>query len=85
MVLRALTGIVNHVEVSYQACQGANNNNNNLSAFMDQLNIDGKLSNESKASVDSRIVGNNNCPTERDELFAPKSITSGYDIDTASW
>jgi hypothetical protein len=79
------TGIVRHVKVAYQACQGANNKNNNLSAFVEQLNIDGKLSNESKAIVDSRIVGNNNCPTARDELFASKSITSGYEIDTTSW
>ena len=79
------TGVVNHVSVAYQACQGANNSNNNLSAFVEQLNIDGKLSNESKAIVDSRIVGNNNCPAVRDELFASKSIASGYEIDTASW
>ena len=80
-----ITGEVDGLTVAFNSCQGANNKNNDLNAFVQQLVNDGKLTAEHKADFNTRVIGNNNCPAARDNLFEASGLEEGFEIDDDRW
>ena len=80
-----VTGVVDGLTIAFSACQGANNKNNDLNAFVQQLVNDEKLSAEDKDAFNTRVIGNNQCPTARDELREQSGFESGFTIDEERW
>ena len=71
-------GEITRADVQFQACQGANNNNNDLEAYYQRLVNEGKVTTEQQALFKQFIVGNNNCGNAIESLIEKK----GY--ETAS-
>ena len=80
-----ITGVVDEMSLEFKSCQGANNKNNDLSAFVQQLANDDKLSTVEQDIFKTRVVGKDNCPLARDELLAQSGFQSGYVIDDSRW
>merc|ERR1719329_1889624 len=76
---------IDRITVQFQACQGANNNNNDLEAFVQQLVNDGKLSTTEQNIFKTRIVGNNNCDDATSALLADSGFEKGFEIDSNDW
>ena len=76
---------LNGIKLQYQACQGANNNNNDLSAFVQQLVNDGKLSTTEQAIFEERVVGHNNCDDAVEKLWEDSGFQRGHDINYDEW
>ena len=64
-----LKGAVYNVQLAFQACRGANNKNNDLEAFVQQLVNDGKVSSNEQDIFKTRVVGNNNCASATTDLL----------------
>ena len=80
-----LFGEVTKSTVAFNSCQGANNKNNDLNAFVQQLVNDGKLTAEHKADFNTRVIGNKNCPAARDNLFEASGYEEDYVINDDRW
>mmetsp|Transcript_614 Transcript_614/g.699 ORF Transcript_614/g.699 Transcript_614/m.699 type:complete len:819 (-) Transcript_614:14-2470(-) len=76
---------IDNVKLQYQACQGANNKNNDLEAFVEQLVNDGKLSTTEQDIFKTRVVGDNNCPIAIENLYDAKGFEIGHNIDDTKW
>ncbi len=79
------TTSVDYLKLQFQACQGVNNNNNDLSAFVQQLVNDGKMTTAEQDIFKKRVVGNNNCRSVTANLFEERGFQSGYNIDETKW
>jgi hypothetical protein len=79
------TSAVDGIKLQFQACQGANNKNNDLEAFVQQLVNDGKLSTTEQDIFSEHVIGNNNCPSAIDNLLEESGFQYGYDIDDTKW
>ena len=79
------TAVVESVDLQFQACQGANNRNNDLSAFVQQLVNDGKLSDAEQDIISQRVVGNHQCPTAIENKLNEAGFESGFNIDESKW
>lgn len=80
-----ITASIDAVTVAFNACQGANNQNNDLTAHVQQLVDDGKLSTTEQGIFQERVVGNNQCNSVRDNLLEGSSYSSGFNIDDDKW
>ena len=81
-----IVSVIDKVSVRFETCQGANNKNNDLSAFVQQLVDDGKVGAKEQEILASRVVGNDQCSTKRDELLRNSGYESGsYYIDESRW
>ena len=80
------TASIEKVKLSYQACQGANNNDNDLSAFVQQLVNDGKLSTDEQAIFSKSVVGKNGCPAATTNFLQDnKGLKKDHTVDTTKW
>ena len=79
------TGVVDHIKLAYQACQGANNHNNDLSAFVQQLVNDGKITTNEQDIFKTRVVGKNQCNSAIENVLESNNFTKGFDIDSDKW
>jgi hypothetical protein len=79
------TATVEKVDLSFESCQGANNKNNDLEAFVQQLVNDGKLGEAEQDIFKTRVVGDNNCDSKRNELLSAAGLESGFVIDESRW
>ena len=79
------TSSIDSINREFQSCQGANNKNNDLEAFVEQLVSDGKLSDTEQEIFKGQVVGNHNCPSATDELLASSGFERGYNIDSSKW
>jgi len=74
------------VKLQYQACQGAGNQDNDLSAFVQQLVNDGKLSTAEQDIFSERVVGKNNCPVATTSFLEDKKgFQKDHEVDTTKW
>ena len=80
-----ISGSIDKMTVKFESCQGANNKNNDLTAFVQQLVDDGKLSTIEQDIYASRVVGHDQCSTKRDELLQTSEYHSGFYIDETKW
>ncbi len=81
----SMSSSLDSISLEYQACQGANNSNNNLRAFVKQLVNEGKLSGAELDIVDSRLVGDGKCPSAINSLLSSKDFKKGFDIEEDKW
>merc|ERR1719326_2546339 len=72
------TAVVDRIKLTYQACQGANNNNNDLSAFVQQLVNDGKLNTTQQDIFSQRVVGNGQCNNAITDVLASHDFEKGF-------
>jgi hypothetical protein len=69
-----LYATVQITEIDFNACQGADNNNNDLSAYYQQLVNDGKASQTEKDKLDEYLVGSGNCDAAIASFLDAKSL-----------
>eukprot|EP00546_Thalassionema_frauenfeldii_P000288 CAMPEP_0178931966 /NCGR_PEP_ID=MMETSP0786-20121207/22275_1 /TAXON_ID=186022 /ORGANISM="Thalassionema frauenfeldii, Strain CCMP 1798" /LENGTH=540 /DNA_ID=CAMNT_0020609045 /DNA_START=216 /DNA_END=1835 /DNA_ORIENTATION=+ len=69
---------VSDVDIEFNACQGLNNNNNDLSAYVAQLEKDGKVTLAQKYNLSRHLVGHGNCPETNELNLASKGIVRGF-------
>merc|ERR1712226_22415 len=67
-------GEITRADVQFQACQGANNNNNDLEAYYQRLVNEGKVTTEQQNLFKKYIVGNNNCNSAIESLIQKKGF-----------
>lgn len=79
------TAIMDGVKLQFQSCQGANNRNNDLSAFVQQLVNDEKLSTNEQDIYNTRVVGNRNCPSAIGAKLNEAGFQNGFNIDESEW
>jgi hypothetical protein len=65
--------IVN-LDIKFNACQGANDDNNDLEAYYEQLTNDGKATEVELAKLRHHLVGETYCPEAIDSLLNDKGI-----------
>lgn len=65
----------NGVDIKFNACQGANNRNNDLEAYYKRLFLEGKASAEEFSKIQQTLVGNGNCQQKIDEFV----VTQGFE------
>jgi len=80
-----MTATIESIDIDYNACQGVNNRNNDLSAYFHQLHEDGKVSNDKRAALGKYLVENENCPAATAHLMSTKGYVEGYNYDEAVW
>lgn len=69
---------VSDVKIDFNACQGLNNKNNDLSAYVARLETEGKVTLEQKNELKKHLVENGNCPTAIQRNMASKGIVRGF-------
>lgn len=67
-----------HIDIDYNSCQGANNKNNDLGAYYKRLYEEGRAPLGDFNKFKKTVVGNNKCTNAIEELYFDK----GYEIDT---
>ena len=80
-----ISGVIDKMTVKFSSCQGANNKNNDLTAFVQQLVDDEKVGTNEQESFALRVVGNDQCPTKRSDLLEVSDYEKGYYIDESKW
>ena len=60
------------VDIAYNACQGANNNNNDLEAYIERLVDEGEFKEIHFERIKQNIVGDDNCDDAIANLLAEK-------------
>ena len=79
------TPTIRKVKLRYQSCQGANNQDNDLGAFVQQLVNDGKLSTDEQDIFNQRVVGKNKCSAATTNFLEDKGYERDHVVDTAKW
>lgn len=80
-----ISGKIDKIDLVYSSCQGANNQNNDLEAFVQQLVNDGKLSTAEQDIFKTRVVGKNQCKQKTSEYIEKSGYEAGYEIDESKW
>jgi hypothetical protein len=61
-------------DIDFNACQGANNNNNDLEAYYEQLKNDGKATEAELEEVREHLVGSDNCKIATANFLESKGL-----------
>jgi hypothetical protein len=80
----AVKGAITLIDVDFNACQGINNRNNDLNAYMGQLYYDGKITNKQWGEA-GRIITGTDCDFAVEEALSKHSLKPGYDYDVSAW
>ena len=80
-----ISGKIDKIDLVYSSCQGANNQNNDLEAFVQQLVNDGKLSTAEQDIFKTRVVGKDQCEQKTSEYIKKSGYEAGYEIDESKW
>lgn len=76
-VARRFSVSVEDISVDFNACQGANNQDNDLSAYVARLAEEGKMTERQKNAFGEHLVGNGRCPFTIERNLAAKGIVRG--------
>jgi len=68
-------------DIDFNACQGKNNNNNDLEAYVARLVDEGHITKKQQESLEGIIVGNDNCPRAQERYLAAAGIVRGISTD----
>jgi hypothetical protein len=80
------TAKIEEVNLSYDACKGANNINNDLGGFVQQLVNDGKLSTDEQTIFSKRVVGVHGCSAATTNFLRDnKGFETGHIVNTDKW
>lgn len=66
------------VKVDFNACQGLDDNNNDLSAYVARLETEGKVTLAQKNQLKNHLVEKGNCPTTIERNLASKGVVRGF-------
>ena len=77
--------MIDRTSLQYQSCQGANNQNNDLEAYVQQLVNDEKLTTNEQDIFKTRIIGRNQCRAKTEDLLQSEGFERGYSIDDTKW
>jgi regulation of enolase protein 1 (concanavalin A-like superfamily) len=80
----AVTGAITLIDVDFNACQGINNRNNDLNAYMGQLYYDGKITNKQWGEA-GRIITNGGCKEATRVQYGAMGLKFGYDQDQSTF
>jgi len=69
---------ISDIDIDFNACQGENNKNNDLSAYVARLYNEGKVTLTQKNELKEHLVENNNCPRAIARNLASKGIVRGF-------
>lgn len=72
---------VSDVDIEFNACQGLNNKNNDLSAYVARLETEGKVTLAQKNELKKYLVENGNCDNAIERNLASKGISRGFSPD----
>jgi len=79
-------GSLDSIEVTFNACRGIDNRNNDLWAYMGRLYGEGKVTAKQWAQLGNTVVENNNCDMAINFHLATKhNFVIGYRHDTNTW
>merc|ERR1712232_177533 len=68
------------IEIDFNSCQGKNNRNNDLAAYVRRLVDEGKITADQRYALSEYLVENNNCPMATSYHMESKhGLTTGYD------
>lgn len=81
----SLTGSLDEIIIKYQSCQGANNKDNDLEAYVEKLVSDGKLTTSEQDIFKTRLVGMNQCEESTENYIRNKGFERGFTIDKTKW
>mmetsp|Transcript_3556 Transcript_3556/g.5368 ORF Transcript_3556/g.5368 Transcript_3556/m.5368 type:complete len:681 (-) Transcript_3556:438-2480(-) len=79
------TARLDEVEVAFNACQGLNNNNNNLEAYYRRLVEEGRATQAEFETFQNTIVGSNNCGSAMNELLNEKGYVYDPEPTLEGW
>jgi len=75
------TASLTDIEIDFNSCQGKNNRNNDLAAYVRRLVDEGKITPDQRYALSEHLVENNNCPMAmRYHLESKHGLTTGYDV-----
>lgn len=83
-VTNKFTGKITSIDIEYNACQGIDNRNNDLWAYIARLYLQGDISAEQFGKA-GRIVTDQDCETAIDYRLDQQGLTRGYDHDKTVW
>ena len=69
---------VSDVNIDFNACQGLNGNNNDLSAYVARLETEGKVTLAQKNELKKHLVEKGNCPQNIERNLASKGVVRGF-------
>uniref|UniRef100_A0A7S1G0X7 Kringle domain-containing protein n=1 Tax=Corethron hystrix TaxID=216773 RepID=A0A7S1G0X7_9STRA len=70
-----LTATISDLKIAFNSCQGANNNNNDLTAYYERLVDEGKISTEKQVDFQKTVVGRTYCYEAIDSFLNEKGLT----------
>jgi len=79
---------VENINVDFNSCQGLNNRNNDLSAYVARLVTEDKITQSQQNKLKEHLVENGNCPPAIEKNLASKGVVKGFakgDIDAYSF
>jgi hypothetical protein len=68
-------------DIEFNSCQGKNNNNNDLEAYVARLVDEGHITKKQQESLEGIIVGDDNCPRAQERYLAAAGIVRGISTD----
>jgi hypothetical protein len=83
-ILRNFTSKLTSVDVNFNACQGINNQNNNLWAYMARLYYQGDIYPKQFGAA-GRIITNGGCEGETSYQLNKMNLQTGYTPDSKMW
>jgi len=73
--------VLTDIEIDFNSCQGKNNRNNDLAAYVRRLVDEGKITADQRYALSEHLVENQNCPMAMKYHFESKhNITTGYAV-----
>lgn len=69
-----LTATITSLEIEFNACQGANNNNNDLAAYYERLVDEGKIPSDKKEIFEKTVVGETYCREAIDSFLDDQGL-----------
>jgi len=74
------TAVLTDIEIDFNSCQGKNNRNNDLAAYVRRLVDEGKITADQRYALSEHLVENHNCPSAMTyHLQSKHGLTTGYD------
>jgi len=73
-----------HIDVDFNACQGIDNRNNDLWAYIARLYYDGHVTSKQYGEA-GRIITDNGCDEAIKFHLNSLGMSTGYDIDVSTW
>jgi len=67
---------VTDLDINFNACQGANNNNNDLKSYVERLYDEGKIAEDKKTAVDEVVVGETYCREAIDKFLDEENLVA---------